>query len=364
MKYKGYLVMIASSAMLISACNVIPNQASDQEASQAENQVDETEPIEQSGGTTYYRPLIDEDGFYPVSENRGATTKLNSQINMKLFEDDLIRHAQDYFSIDSHYFQEGQLISSSLANSWLARQSAENPDGLNPSDENMPIYLSSILEHDFYTENEGQYEFSGMSIGLAMNSENDEVTPVESIDQEVIIEQGMQMAEQIVTRLRENADIPNNLPIMVGIYEQSPSDDLAGGKFLRTGISESGNEISEWNEINERRVVFPIQGNDTTEGNNFKNFQSQVENFFPNLNGVVGRAHYINDILTDLTINITTQFYGKGEMVAFTHYLDNAAMTYLPENVRIEIIVESLNGTESILIREINDDYFYTHVLN
>lgn len=362
MNKKLKIILAASSLSFLTACNIIPNQSQESATEQVENQVDE--PIEQSGHTSYYRPLIDEDGHYPVSENRGTTLRLNSRVNMKLFEDDLIRLAQEYFSVDTHYFQEGQYIPSRTASEWIGRESSDNNQGLNPSDEDEPTYLSSLIEHDYYQEEDGEYVLSGLSIGLALNSVNDDVTPAESIDREVLLEQGTQMANEIVTRIRENTDLPEDLPIMIGLYEQSAGDNLAGGRYLRTGISESGNEVSEWKDVDESRVVFPVQGGDTTEGNNFRNFQSQVESFFPNLNGVVGRAHYVNEILTDLSITITTQFYGQSEIVAFTHYLNRAAMTYLPENVRIEIIVESLNGTESILIRELNEDEFYTHVFN
>ncbi len=353
------ITALVLSLSILSACNVIP----DQQPAETEEQVQVTEPLEQSGRTTYYRPLITENNHYPISKNRGTTLRLNSRINMKLFENDLIRLSQNYFGVDTHYFQEGQYISSGVASDFLSSESSDNPLGLNPADEEEPNYLNSIIEQDYYVEEEDGYKLAGMSIGLALNSVIEE-TPSETIETEVLIEQGTQMANKLVKHVREQTDIPSDVPIMVGLYEQSASDDLAGGTYLRTGLSESGNEVNDWKDINENRLVFPLQGGDTTEGNNFRNFQSEVEAFFPNLNGVVGRAHYVDDLLTDLNISITTQFYGQSEIVAFTHYLNRTAATYLPENVRIEIVVESLNETESILVRETNEDEFITHVFN
>lgn len=365
MNKKLKIISLALSLSILSACNVIPrDQQPAETAEEGEQQVEVTEPLEQSGRTTYYRPLITEENQYPVSQNRGTTLDLNSRINMKLFENDLIRLSQNYFSVDTHYFQEGQYISSSVASDLINRESSDNPIGLNPENEDEPNYLNSIVEQNYYVEEEGSYRLAGMSIGLALNSVIESETPVENIDTEVLAEEGTQMADKLVQQVRENTDIPDDLPIMVGLYEQAESDDLAGGTYLRTGISESGDTVDDWEDLDENRLVFPLQGGDTTEGNNFRNFQSEVEAFFPNLNGVVGRAHYVDDLLTDLNITITTQFYGQSEIVAFTHYLDRAAVTYLPENVRIEIVVESLNEVESILVRETNEDEFTTHVFN
>ena len=103
---------------------------------------------------------------------------------------------------------------------------------------------------------------------------------------------------------------------------------------------------------------------ESAEGNAFANFKSEVENFFPNLSGVTGVAHYIEDNLVTLQIDIMTQFYGKGEIIAFTQYLNQAANTYLPENLPIEIKVESLNGIESFLKRESEETEFVTHIFD
>lgn len=363
LKKQAKFLLVTSAVLLMSACNVLP-ESNEETSQQAQNQVLDT--LEQSSHSSYYRPLIDEDGNYPTSENRGTTLQLNSRVNIKLFEDDLIRLAQDYFPVENHFFQEGQFITAETARAWLRRESSDNPDGLNPADEDQPAVLTSILEHDFYQEQDGEYVLSGISIGLAMDptTEDTESGSRGRLETDQVREIGQEMGSVVIERLRAADHIPDNVSIMVGVFEQAPSDNLAGGTYLTTGFSDSAESSPNYNVVNERRAVFPVQGGDTTEGNNFRNFQSQVENFTPNLNGVVGRAHYVDDILTDLTINITTQFYGQGEIVAFTHYINQMAMTYLPENIRIEIIVESLNGTESILVREVNEDEFYTHIFN
>ena len=360
------MMVAAMSLTLLTACNIIPEGEEGGESTSSEDQViEEDKAIQQLGEAQYYQPLIDQDGNYPVSQNRGTTSRLNSNINMKLFEDDLIRLAQDYFPVEDHYFQEGQYISSDMVQTWLDRESEDNPEGLNPRDEAQPRYLNSVLEHDFYQVNEdGNYQLAGMSIGLAMNPEDSETDTDQEIDRQTLIDQGQEMADKIVAKVREHEDIGDDLPIMVGIFEQAAKDDLSGGTYIQKGLSQGGPDVAGWEEVDEERLVFPVQGGESPEVNSFKNFQSQVESFFPNLNGVVGRAHYINEILADLHIQITTQFYGRGEMAAFTYYLNTAAMTYLPENIRIQIVVESLDGVEAILVRESNQNEFVSHIFD
>jgi len=347
------------------------------------------EPQQSSGGentassvvvdqvdSNYYRPLLSEDGTYPTSENRGVTLQLNSNINIKLFEEDLMRLSQNHFSTEDHFIQEGQLLPGDLVSTWLERRSEDNPEGLNPSandssdsEDRVPNYLSSILEQDYYVQNENdEYELAGISIGLAMNSidyyseEQYGPTLEQDIPRDELIQQGESMANEIVSRMRGMEDIPD-VPIMVGLFEQAPTDDLAGGVYLQTGLSDSGTDtVSNWQSTNEERLVFPLEGTDSQEGNMFMNFQNEVKEFFPNSNGVTGRAHYVNDALVDLQVEINTQFYGQGEMIAFTQFLNTAANNYLPKNNTISIKVESLNGVESVLQRKENEDTFTTEV--
>ncbi|MDN6385229.1 MAG: CamS family sex pheromone protein, partial [Alkalibacterium sp.] len=123
-------------------------------------------------------------------------------------------------------------------------------------------------------------------------------------------------------------------------------------------------EVYYWKKINEERVIFPLEGMHSAVGNNFANFKSEVENFFPNVSGVTGLGHYIENQLVDLEISVTTQFYGKGEMIAFTQFLNEAGKTYLPGNVPTQINVESLNGMESYLNRENDKKEYEVYIFN
>lgn len=326
-------------------------------------------------GSSYYRPALDEEGHYLISKNRGITLELNSGINLNIFEKDLIRLSQENYPTDRYFIQEGQYIPESLVRSWIGRESEKNPDGLNPAEggegeDRIPRYLNSILELDFFEETNSGLELSGINIGLALNSVDYYPeyqygpTVEQEIDEATMLAEGKRIGDEIVRRMREFEGL-ETIPIMVSLYKQAPRDDLAGGVYIAKGSSNSGSTVIEsWETLNEERLIYPLAGQSSAEGNAFANFQSEVEDFFPNISGITGRAHYINDRVQSLTINIMTQFYGETEMISYTQYLKQSAATYLPADTAIEIIVESSAGVEAFLEKGPADAEFYSHVFD
>lgn len=385
MKKKVLLRLIIAQALFLVACDNSIDSNDSSEANQGQENKETI--IKEQIDSDYYRPVITEDGTYAPSKNRGITRSLNSNVNMRTFEVDLMRHSQPYFSVDDYFFQEGQYLSSELVTSWLRREEASEAEsdeesdkqmqGLNPpanesedAGERVPNILNSILEQNFYIQTENGLEFAGVSIGLALNSVDYyqlaqyEATYEQEISREKVLEEGQRIGNEVVSRIR-NIEGLENIPVMIGLYEQSARDDLAPGTFIATGLSEKDQtEVSDWKKINEERVIFPLEGMQSAVGNNFANFKSEVENFFPNVSGVTGLGHYIENQLVDLEISVTTQFYGKGEMIAFTQFLNEAGKTYLPGNVPTQVNVESLNGMESYLNRENDKKEYEVYIFN
>lgn len=378
MKNKKRWLILPVLFVFLSACNL-----TNEESTNPENPDETNENIQNNTnvvtrnqlGAEFYRPALDENGRYQISNNRGITLSLNSGINISLFEKDLMRLSQEEFPTDNHFIQEGQNLPENLVKSWLARESEDNPEGLNPpdsgdGDDRVPRYLNSILEFDFFTESDNGLQLAGMSIGLALNTvdyyqaEQFGPTLAQEIPAEEVLNQGQSIANELLAQIRQIEGL-ENIPIMIGLYEQSAQDDLAGGVYIAQGSSANGSTtIDNWNMLNEDRMIFPLEGSDSAEGNAFANFQSEVESFFPNISGITGRAHYIDNSLTTLSINIMTQFYGEGEMVAYTQYLKQSATTYLPGDLDIEIIVESPGNVEAFLKKDRTDSEYFSYVFD
>lgn len=378
MKITKRMIMITSMLLLLSGCIFDVNQ---DETSVDENET--TEEIDKESnvvsrnqlGSNYYRPALDDEGRYQTSKNRGVTLILNSGINISLFEKDLIRLSQDIYPTENHFIREGQYLPERLVRTWLGRESENNPEGLNPveegeGDDRVPRYLNSIMELDFFEETEEGSTLAGLSIGLALNTVDYYPayqygpTLEQEIPEEVVLEEGKKIADEVVRRIREIEGL-ETVPLMIGLYKQAPRDHLAGGVHIATGMSTTGSTMVEsWTPLNEERLIFPLQGQASAEGNAFANFQSEVEAFFPNISGITGRAHYIDERLDSLKINIMTQFYGETEMVSYTQYLKQSASTYLPADLDIEIIVESPAGVEAFLEKSRSEVEYYSYVFD
>lgn len=396
MKNNKLLVLLSLPVLLLSACT----QPSDEEAAESGDQSAQTENTESTTnailrnqlGDDYYLPALTEDGEYAPSQNRGITLNLNSGINISLFEKDLMRLSQSMFPTDEYLIQEGQKLTSEMVSGWLSREDVLSEEeqeeldpeeiarreflkGLNPpesgeGDDRAPRYLNSILEFDFYSQTDSGPQFNGMSIGLAMNTVDYYRTEIggpqyqQEIPEDVLLEQGQAMANEIVRRVRQVEELAE-IPIFIGIYEQSAKDDLGGGVYVAVGQSTNGSTaIQNWDMLNEERLIFPLEGSDSSEGNAFANFRSEVEKFFPNLSGVTGQAHYVNENLQSLTINVMTQFYGATEIISFTQFLKQSATTFLPSDLDIEIVVESPQSVEAFLKKDRTETEYFSYVFN
>ncbi|MGP6140487.1 CamS family sex pheromone protein [Jeotgalibaca sp. A127] len=367
--------VLLASLGLLAACTDL--EKSSEQTPQTNNNLVPVETTTNQLSNAYYRALI-VDGTYKSSQNRGVSLELNSTVNMKDFESGLLDVARSVFSTDTYYFQEGQVITEEVAQSWLGRKTEDNPDGLNPTGNDsddpktrVPKYLSQIVEQDYLVQTEKGFELGGIAIGLAMNKidyyttkdEKDRIyTHEQELDIAKIEENAKKYGNQIVRRLRGEEGL-ESIPIVVGIFIQSPQDSLAGGVYKFEGLSQEGNSVDEWVERKEEKILFP-SNEESEDASHFANFKNEIQSFFPNLSGVTGIGRYNNSQLQSLEINIMTQFYGETEIIAFTQHITDAASQYLPQDAQIEIKVESIDGIESFVARDNGSQNFTYHIFD
>lgn len=379
---KKVMALLGSCIILLSACNNVTT------SNTASNTADSTKGTEKVTKTQlsndYYRVVMKNDTEYQTSQSRGVSLSLNSGYNMKAFESGLINLSQNPFPTDKYYFREGQIIDAATANAWIGRKAeAENPDtndgpeGLNPADNGQvepdtraPRYLAQILEQNYMEKDGDGYKLSGVSIGLALNSIDyyqkvlygaEFQTPISRADLEA---KGKEIANEVVARLRKKEGM-GKIPIMVALFEQSPKDSLAGGVYFASAVSENGSAtVGDWSAINEKKVIFPNNDDKSSEEKtNFDNFKNAIQSFFPNLSGVTAEAYYQDNQLSKMSVNITTQFYGESEIIAFTQFVADKT-NLLPASIPIEISINSMKGMESFLSREANTSEFKYHIFD
>lgn len=331
----------------------------------------------------YYQTIVP----YIPSKSRGlVVNNINSKYNLTEFETGLMRVAQNMYDTDKYVFQEGQLIESNQVRLWLNRKytpeqlkekKLEEKDniGLNPIDngkEETPQYLAHILEHDYYEKiDEGKYKLSGVVIGLALNSVyyyqkvqfgawyETKITHAE------LEKEGKKLADEVLKRLRKMDEL-KDVPITIALFEQQNRTSVVPGTFFAYANAEKGSaDLGGWEKINEEYFQFP-----STEAseryrddlNAFLNFKQDVEKYFPNFNGVIGRAFYVNDQLTELNINIPIQFYGKAEGIGFTQYVTGLVVKHFPAYISVQVEISSVNGPEGLIVRKADQNEPFVHI--
>lgn len=329
-----------------------------------------------------YQGVI-KNGRYQTSSARGLQLTENTQgdntYNIKSMESGLQTLAKKRFSTSKYVFQEGQLISTATAKSWLARQTKNSTTGLNPVDngktgENTrnPIYLQTILEQDYMLQSGKNLKYGGIAIALGMNK-YDYYTKVDygatyttTISNAKLESEGKAMAAKVVERIRKMKGVSNTTPIIIGLYQNAAQDALVGGTYFDYVVSTNGTTLKSWQTINQQNQVLPTVDNqkavNSTVSTDFTNFQDKIENFFPTLAGVTAQTHYESGNLTGMNITINTQFYGLTEIQSFTQLVATTAQKYLPSGVKIEITIQGTSGIQAFVARETGEKSYYTHV--
>ncbi len=389
MLMKRSFLFIASLVFLLTAC--APNFQKEEEV-KSETGDNETE-------TAILPKFKISDEYYSMSlpfktsEARGlVVNNLNSRYDISEFESGLMRVAQNTFSTENYYFQEGQYLNSSTVASWLNRKytakelkdkkmSESDNVGLNPSDEDKsqaesgemdPIYLAHILEHDYLVKNEetNKLELGGVTIGLALNSvyyyqeKNNGSTKKKDISQQTLQREGKKIAAEVIKRLRKIEGL-ENVPINIALFEQKETSSVVPGNFIAYANAGSGeSSLGEWKSINEKYVIYP--NNDSqykTENAAFSKFQNDIEEYFPNFNGVIGKGFYINNKLRSLSIEMKIQFYGATEVIGFSQYVAGKVMDRFKDtNQAVQVSITSANGEEALIVRDAGQDEPFVHI--
>ncbi|KRL08160.1 CamS family sex pheromone protein [Liquorilactobacillus hordei] len=368
------VVLLAGCAKLDSATSTVKNAAKSASSSSGYQVTGKSADSEYQG--------VVENGKYLTSKARGVGISQNSDnlLNLKSFESGLTQISKTKYSTSNYVFREGQLLSSTTVENWLGRKSKSNSTGLNPEDNGQtdadkrnPIYIQQIEEQDYMKEVDGKLQLAGITIGIGMNSkdyyqkEEYGATYTTTISKEKMISEGQQAAAKVLERLRKTSGVSENTPIIIAMFQQATNDSLVGGSFYQYTYVANGSTISDWNSLNYKSYVFPETSVSSVPNDNdetsFESFKKQVQNFFPNLAGVTAQAEYKNKTLQGMNVNITTQFYSLTEITSFTQYLAQAAKTYLPSGIPIDITVKGTDGAvQSFLARKSDESSFYTHV--
>ena len=369
-------LLALSMVFLLSAC--APNFQKQNETVQTKEKTTGKAIIPKYNiSNNYYRTILP---FQPGEARGLVVNNINTRYDLNEFEMGLMRIAQNKFDTDKYYFQEGQQLKGTIIKQWLNRQytaaqlkenklKADQNLGLNPvntspagSTPSSPIYLAHILEHDYLTKDaKGNVSLGGITIGLALNSiyyyklNTDGDTLEKKIPFAEMEKQGQQMAAEVVKRIRLMKNL-SNIPITIALFEQQSKTSVVPGNFFTYSTVDQGStDLNSWEKVDEKYYLFPstdAQNDHRDDTIAFLNFKQDVEQYFPNYNGVIGKAFYIGDQLQDLSITIPIQFYGKTEGIGFTQYVTGLVMEHFPKYLSVSVSVTSVDGPEALIVKK------------
>jgi protein involved in sex pheromone biosynthesis len=383
-------LLALSLVFLLSAC--APNFQKQNEVVQTKEKVEGKAIVPKYNiSDSYYRTILP---FEPGEARGLVVNNINTRYDLNEFEMGLMRIAQNTFDTEKYLFREGQEIEEDKIRLWLNRKytkeqfkalqredkTIEDSDniGLNPADTgrsgepSSPIYLAHILEHDYLVKNEkGNVTLGGVTIGLALNSvyyykkTSDGDTLEKDIDSAEMKRQGKEIAVEVVKRMR-NIKSLREVPITIALFEQESKSSVVPGNFITYSTVDKGSStLNNWEKVNEKYFLFPstdAQNQHRDDVTAFLNFKQDVEEYFPNYNGVIGRAFYLGDQLQDLNINIPIQFYGKTEGIGFTQYVTGLVMEHFPKYLSVSVSVTSVDGPEALIVRKANETEPFVHI--
>lgn len=365
---KKIMPMVLASALLLAACT--PDKEVDEEVVQEQETIETTIIPSNQLSANYYRTLVP----YKESAARGAVvSNLYTKYDVSEVETSLMRLSQSIFDTEKYYFQEGQYIDRDTVYNWIGRYDEEkNEFGLNPAApadmdptqraKEAPNYLAHIVEQNYLTKTEdGKVTLGGVSIGLALNSiyyyQREQYGDYfeEPINEEKLLAEGKRIAEEVVKRLRATDGL-GDVPIMVGLFKQESRNSIVPGTYMATAIAEKGAAtIGDWTALNEQYVTFPMSSPEDIYrelNTSFQNFKQDIDSYFANYTSVIGRAFYKDNVVQQLNIEVPIQFYSKSEIIGFTQYLTGILYNEFPADLSIEVDINSINGTEALVLKE------------
>lgn len=328
-------------------------------------------PSDKLSDSNYQTPVP-----YKTSEARGVITRqIANRLDIDEMEEGLRRHSKSVFDPDDYLFEEGQNLDEDTVLEWLEKGpeieellSDDEADKISEEDEDS-TFLSHILEQNFLErEDDDTTELAGVSIGLSLKSvyQKDDGS-MKSIPKKDVQKEGEEIAQNVLERMRKIDEL-EDVPILIALYQEESEDSPVPGNYIAEAEVESGDmSIKDWDDIDEEHVLFP---SDEAEDDHFEedqvieDFGDEIKDYFPNYVGVIGKGFYADDELAKLNLEIPLDFNGKGEIIAFTQYVNGLIKDMFPVGYNLEVEITSSDELESILYQEPDEEEPTVHIFD
>lgn len=374
---KRFFIIIGCTLLLLASCS---NQKQEDIVQPEENEGETEISIipNYSLSNDQYKMLLP----YRPSAARGAiTNQITNRVDIDELEEGLRRHSTSVFDPKKYVFEEGQYLETEFIYELIdslnpkVKEKSDQKEQIKEHRDN-PRVFSHILEQNYLQKKENNtVELVGISIGISLKSvyrfqtETGGPYYYEEISKKEMEEEGKKIAQQVLEAIREkdNEEL-KKVPIMFALFrEEEQSSPVPGNFVAKTLVGEGKGTIDKWEIINEENVLFPSDRAKEKYNEDYqkvKTFSEKIADYFPNYVGVAGKGLYIEKNLTQLSIEVPIEFYGKGEVVGFTQYAYGLVKEIFPNYYDIEVNVTSSHGSESLIYRKAGEDEPNVHIYN
>lgn len=358
-------ILLGMGLLLFTGCGNLEKEMKPVRDEQTAHQTTTTGRIDHS----IYQSLLQE-GVYQASPIRGLTANgIQNGYNQKSFERGLLRLSHENFSADQYYFREGQVLDEETVKAWLGRETKDNPQGLNSEDLETPLIFQQLLAYEFLEE-DGK-KVGGMSLGFSFTRYFEQEGVKSEVSKEIMMKQVHKTVSSVLARIRK---IPGyeRIPVQVNIYEQAPANQLVGGHYIYTAVSEDGGQsIDEYEDVEERDLLLPVvQGTQnlaTEKGLNqqFLTLKNTIQTAFPNLVSVTGIAYFVDEKLIDFTIKIDSKYFSQSEIASYTQFIGKQIEALFKEQAgNITVEVSAIGVPQALIIRKNGEKEILSHLFN
>lgn len=364
---KRFIFMLLIVSLIVSGCgNIIQNDVIEpEEEGETEISIIPSHSLEEN----QYKILLP----YRPSAARGAiTNQITNRVDIDELEEGLRRHSTSVFDPDKYVFEEGQYLSTETIYRLIDSLNPKVKDkGSKKEHEKNPRVFSHILEQNFLERKENRVNLVGLSIGISLKSVYRFQTEVggpyyyEDIPLNEMIKEGEKIAQAVLNEIREMEEL-RDVPVMIALFREAKQSSPVPGNFVqKTVVNEGTTEIGKWEKIDEEYMLFPSNEAREKYSNDYqkvKAFSDKIADYFPNYVGVVGTGFYVEDQLTNLSIEVPIEFFGKGEVIGFTQYAYGLVKEIFPNHFDIEVSVFSSDGVESLIYRDAGEEEPKVHI--
>jgi protein involved in sex pheromone biosynthesis len=345
-----------------------------------------------------YRTVVN---FSPGPARGYVLNGVDNRLDVDELETGLMRLSKPAFSPDKYVFQEGQYLSSDTLDQWLGHKNMNkeegkpvNPDGLNPQVpkgwddfswqkkddflQDHPSYLSAIVEQNYLVqEGKDKLKLGGVSLAIAVNKIfSYRIEDSEGLQHDGQVELNPKTAkavakkdaEIILQRVRK-IDGLKNVPIVMALYQEQDENSLVPGHFFaKTEVGGGDTQIDGWKKVKESHYLFPsdqASEDHKDDADMFDKFTKDIQDYFPNYVGVIGKGFYENDELRRLTVDIPIKFYDQTEVMSFAQYIASLISDKndpFSKDVPIEVSVSSTEGPKALIVRKPDMDEPFVHI--